>query len=187
MFNAVLPIYLLVVLGYILRRHNIIKAKWVTILNSFVYFVSLPALIIYSFTSYSWSESGVISLVGYNLLFLLIATTLVVLLLKTLPINKKDKAVILLAASVGNTVYLGIPLTNNVLGNQSGDLNGLVTAIGVVQLVGAMLFALIAFEYVFLGSKNFKFITRHILKNPLIIAVIIGIALSLFTWPNWLD
>ncbi len=158
-------------------------------LSSFVYYVSLPALIIYSFTTVSWSENDIISLIAYNLLFMLLAAFIVIAILAFLPFSRKTKAVILLAATVGNTVYLGIPLTDSAItGSINSDINSLITTVGVVQLVGGLTLALVVFEFYYFGTKKAGFIVKQIMHNPLIISAVFGVAISLAGgWPEWTE
>lgn len=186
---ATVPIFMIILLGYSLRKWNVIKQPWTKVLSSFVYYVSLPALIIYSFTTVSWSENGILSLVGYNLLFIVLAAFVVVAILAFLPFKRKTEAVILLAATVGNTVYLGVPLTDSAItGTINSDINGLITTIGVVQLVGGLTIALILFEFYYFGTKKVGFIFKQIIRNPIVVSALVGIVISLAGgWPSWLD
>ncbi len=173
MFLNIIPIFMLVALGYLLRRFNVIKLTWTKILNNFVYYISLPALIINGFSSLAWSNGITLNLLAQNTVIILAFSVLVTLLLFVLPFRNKQRAAVLLGATMGNTVYLGVPLVNNVLSE-----NAIITAVGVVQLVVSMLCALIAIEFVFLGSRNLTAIIQRILYNPLLISAIIGVALS---------
>lgn len=188
-FISIIPIFVLVFLGYLLRAQNVIKVSWTKVLSSFVYYVSLPALIIYSFTTISWSDNGIISLIGYNVLLMFIATILVMALLTVLPFNRKTEAVILLAATVGNTVYLGVPLTDSAItGSINSGINGVITSVGVVQLVIGLTFALIAFEFYYFGTKKARFIFGQIGRNPIVLSALFGIAVSLIGgWPGRFD
>ncbi len=42
---STIPIFMIILLGYLLRVNNIVKQSWTKVLSSFVYYVSLPALI----------------------------------------------------------------------------------------------------------------------------------------------
>ncbi|MEI7818776.1 MAG: AEC family transporter [bacterium] len=185
---TILPIFLIIGLGYILRAKNIVKAPWVKNLNGFVYNVSLPALIIYSFSSLKWTETNIGQLLLIQLLIILITAIIVAIILRALPLSKKDQSVLFLTATVGNTVYLGIPLVTSALpGIVNADVTSIASAIGVVQLVGSMLIALFVIEYLFLGSRDNKFIGQSILRNPLVLAIMAGLLLGMLGWPVWLE
>ena len=114
-FLTILPIFLIIALGYGLRARNIVKASWVKPLNSFVYNVGLPALIVYSFATLQWRELLAGRLLGYQVLIVVVTAILIAILVRALPMSNKDRAAIYLAALLGNTVYLGIPLVSSAL------------------------------------------------------------------------
>lgn len=182
MFLNIIPIFVLVVVGYLLRRFNIIKLSWTKTLNNFVYFVSLPALIISGFSGLAWSNTATLNLLAQNTLIIVVFSVLVTLLLLILPIKSKQRAVILLGATMGNTVYLGVPLVSNLLPESP-----IITAVGVVQLVISMLCALVAIEFVFVGSRNITEIIKRICYNPLLISAIVGVSLSFIDFSSDYD
>ena len=53
--NIVLPVFALIVAGYILRRRNILSLNASTELNRYVVWLALPALMIYVMVNSSWS------------------------------------------------------------------------------------------------------------------------------------
>lgn len=187
-FLTILPIFLIIALGYGLRARNIVKASWVKPLNSFVYNVGLPALIVYSFATLQWRELLAGRLLGYQLLIVVVTAVLIAILVRALPMNNKDRAAIYLAAMLGNTVYLGIPLVSSALpGVVTTDVTSITTAVGVVQLVASLLVGLVGIEYVFLGTRDIRFITKHLIINPLTLSIVAGFALAFLGWPQWLD
>ncbi len=181
---SILPIFLIVVLGYFLRKTKIAKNDWVVPLNSFVYYVALPALIVKNISNLDWKSTAVLEIVGWNVLFLLIASVILVSLLSVFRISKSYKSAIFLTAIVSNSVYLGYPLVSRVLEYGVGSEQYLtLSLIGAVQLVVGMVLALIVIEFFYTSSKNTGKILKHISKNPLVIASIVGVLLSLFTLP----
>ena len=181
---SILPIFLIVGLGYFLRNTKIAKNDWVVPLNSFVYYVALPALIVKNISNLDWKSTAVLEIVGWNVLFLLIASVILVSLLSVFRISKSYKSAIFLTAIVSNSVYLGYPLVSRVLEYGVGSEQYLtLSLIGAVQLVVGMVLALIVIEFFYTSSKNTGKILKHISKNPLVIASIVGVLLSLFTLP----
>ncbi len=187
-FLTILPIFLIIALGYGLRAHNVIRASWVKPLNTFVYSVGLPALIIYSFATLQWREVLADRLLGLQVMIVIVAALLAAIIIRNLPIKAKDQAAIYLAVVLGNTVYLGIPLVNSALpGVVTTDVTSITTAIGVVQLVCSVLVALIGLEYIFLGTRDMRYISKHIATNPLILSILVGLFFAVIGWPQWLD
>ncbi len=50
------PIFLLIALGYVLRSFRGITRRGIHTLNNFVYFISLPAVILISFWGIDWFD-----------------------------------------------------------------------------------------------------------------------------------
>lgn len=187
-FIAVLPVFLLVVVGYVLRAFSVVKQSWIKVLNGFVYYVSLPALIVNSLVKTSWQGSGIGTTLLVSLLILLITASVVILALKILPLTSKEKSVVFVGAIIPNTVYLGVPLVSRLL-DQKGLIlqQEIIVLLSVVLLVGGMLAALIGIEFVYLKSKNTKLIVKKFSKNPLVLAIATGLLFGLMGWPSWLN
>jgi predicted permease len=176
---TILPIFIVVAIGYLLRKLGVVKNQWVSALNGFVYYVALPALIIKNISLLDWSSSETLKVVGWNIGLLIIASAVFVLLLAAFRIKKQYRAVIFLGAIVGNSVYLGFPLVSRMLGYQIGSNEfSIMSLAGVVQLVFGMVIALVVIEFLYSNTKDVKKIAKHISRNPLVIASFAGIVLS---------
>ncbi len=186
MLLTILPLFILIALGYGLRRFNVIKESWITVLNTFVYYVSLPALIVTNLSSLTGQLlSPLLSIAVINFLIVVSFSILLFIVLAILPIGNKLKSSAFVAVIMGNTVYLGIPLVQNILSSSASEsLVGIVSIAGVTQLVTGMLVALIAIEFVYQKTRNWKLVTKHLVKNPLVISTIVGISLSLVSLPT---
>jgi len=182
---AVVPVFIIVGLGYLARKIHIFKAQWINALIGYVYYIALPALIVTSIINLDFTANNVGKVFFWNILFLLVNAVLCLLFMKIVRIKQKDRAVFFLAATVSNTIYLGIPLTTNVLDTEFGASNyALLVLIGVIQLVGSIFIALLTNEFMFVGNKNIKSIGVRLAKNPLVIAIAVGITLYVLQPPD---
>ncbi len=185
---SVVPVFVIVGLGYIARRFEIVKPAWVTALIGYVYHIALPAMIISSIVTLTVKGSNVPSVLFWNVVLLVANTLLCLAFVTLLRIPKKDRAVFFLAATVGNSMYLGIPLTTSALKLTAGSQDhALIVLIGVVQLVGGIFIALLVNEFLFVGNKNMRSMCVRLAKNPLIIAIAIGLLLSALPIPSLLN
>lgn len=176
---AVLPVFIIVGLGYVARKLRFFKAQWIDALIGYVYYIALPALIVTSIVNLDFENTSIGSVFAWNLAFLTISAALCLLFMKLVRIKKKDRAVFFLAAIVGNTIYLGIPLTTSVLDVDFATSGyALLVLIGVIQLVGSIFIALVVNEFLFAGNKNMKSIGLRLAKNPLVIAILAGIVFT---------
>jgi hypothetical protein len=179
------PIFILIGIGYALRATRIAKKEWVSVLNGFVYYVSLPALIVTNFAKLDWNNRAVTQTVVGNCA-LLFASACVAYSITKLMRHKTqhEKAAFFMTASISNSIYLGIPLSVSAFKNVNTEL---ITASAVIQLVGGMLVALVCIEYIYLKTRSFRSIAKHLGKNPLFLSICAGLLLSLFTLPSWLQ
>ncbi len=177
-----LPIFLIIGAGFVLRRTNVIKEEWFHVLNSFVYHVALPALIIAGFWSIRWTTPGLLKFVGVNLLFLIGFAVVLGIGLAVMPINRRIKASLFLAAMVGNSIYMGFPLGEQAFGPEALDR---VVGIGTLFMVAGILISIIAVE-VFWRPDRLSGYLKNFMKNPLGIGVVLGIVASLLGADGWL-
>jgi malonate transporter and related proteins len=177
--KIVLPIFLIIWAGFVLRKYDFVELSWVHVLNSFVYYVSLPAIILTSFWQIDWADGKAISLLVLNAFLMILVALLVVVILNLTKINRELKAAIFMVSIVGNTVYMGFPIIGSALG--TGDYSAVVAA-ATIQLVLGLVLSILAVEYWVVRSKNFKTYARDFVRNPLIIALFFGIVLSLIHW-----
>lgn len=185
LISSVVPIFVIIAIGYVVRRLNIIKTQGVNALISYVYYVALPALIVHSLMILELNNSNIPNILFWNSVILLVNTMLCLAIVYIFRISNKDRAVFFLAATVGNSLYLGIPLTTSALGLKSGTTDyALIVMIGVLYLVGGIFIALVVNELFFVGHKDFGSIALRLAKNPLIIAIFAGLLLSFIPLPE---
>ena len=173
--SIILPIFLLIIGGFVLRKTNVMKEEWVHMLNSFVYYIALPALIIVSFWDVRWAAPGLLRLVGMNCLFLIGFAVLLGVFLALLPMNRRLKASVFLAALVSNSIYMGFPLGKLSFGPEGADIT---VAVGTLFLAFGIILSIIGIE-IFWKPESYRGYVREFAKNPLIIGVVLG-ALTIF-------
>ena len=179
LLTAVVPAFALIAIGYGAVRLRILGPAIFPALNSFVYYLAMPALLIASLAGVPAVE-----IINWNFIAAFsigIAVTWVVTGLAGHFFFKDDLAGSSMRgviASYGNNGYLGIPLA--------------VTAFGAPALVPASLSVLINSVFIMTGAVLILEFTRaretgsalfNIAKvlctNPLLLAVVTGLALSL--------
>ena len=174
-FFITFPIFLIVVSGWLLRKFKIATNDWVHILNNFAYYISLPALIIASFWNINFLDKKSLEIIFWSLLTIIIFSLFVFFLLSFLKIKKDLKAAIFLSATVGNTIYMGFPLVELGFGKEFISNGALV---GVIYLVIPILISIFIIRYWYNKENNVSKEILTFIKNPLMISVFIGIALS---------
>lgn len=174
-FNVLLPIFALILAGYICRRTHRLGETAAGELNRFVVWLCLPALLFESTATARWEQIWQPGFVAVSVLstMSIFAFTLAYRLRARMPLA--DASIDGLGAAYANTGYIGIPLCILVLGD-----DGLVPALIATLVVVCVLFA-IAVVLVEVGLQREPTagaaIARVVIalgKNPLVVAPALG-------------
>lgn len=166
---------MLIALGYVLRMVRRITRDGIRTLNSFVYWIALPAVILISFWGIDWFDETTRSVLFMNTIALVGFAVGLLLLLHFLPFAPKTKAGIFVAALVGNTVYMGFPIGERALGVGTYDL---FLAAATPHLVMGIALSILAIKWYTRRSRGWVRYAKDLVLNPLILALAGGIALS---------
>lgn len=173
--NVVLPVFALILLGFVCRRTGRMGPTGASELNRFVVWLGLPALLFSVVARSTWSElwqPGFITafVVGCLGVF---AFTLGYRLLQKQPLV--DASLDALGASYANTGYIGIPLCMLVLGDEALQ-PAMVASIVVVCVLFAI--ALACVETGLHAGQGFgrtlAKVAAALLRNPLVVAPLLG-------------
>lgn len=178
--NVLLPIFGLILVGYLCRRSNRLGPTAASEINRFVVWLGLPALLFGLTARADWAA---IWQPGFLLAFT--AGTLAVFLATLLwrwrsgtPLA--DASIDGLSAAYANTGYLGIPLCLLVLGDD-GMAPALIASLIVVCLLFGL--ALVCIEVARHSGAGVGRAVRQVLlallKNPLVVAPLLGAAWNL--------
>ncbi len=174
--NATMPVFILILIGYILKRIGLIDKKYVSVSNRINYLMTLPALL---FKDISGTDIREVFDV-YYVLFCVFVTTVSFLLIWTLSkLIIKDKTIVgafVQASFRGSAAVLGVAFIQNMYGN-SGMAPLMI--IGTVPLYNIYSVIVLTYESNTGTEKNLKNAFINICKNPIIIAILAGIAASL--------
>lgn len=173
--SVVLPIFALILVGWLCRRTNRLGPQAASEINKLVVWLCLPAMLFKVTATSTWAEiwqPGFLAAFTGGCLLVFFATLGWRLMQgRALPAASIDG----LSASYANTGYMGIPLCLLVFGQ-----DGLEPALIASLLVVCVLFA-IAVVCIEVGLQNEKHIGRAIVvvlkalgKNPLVVSPILG-------------
>lgn len=177
--NIVIPVFIIVAIGYLLRRKKLINDNFVSLSSKIVFSVSLPVLI---FIEISKIDLDVI--LDFKLILFIYAGTLISFILIwvfSAPFikNGKDESSFLQGSFRGNFAIVGLALIANLYGPSKLGKASLVLAF-TVPLYNVL--AVIALTVPVRKEKklNFKTAMWEIVKNPLVLGVIFALPFSYF-------
>jgi len=172
---SILSIYVFIVMGYLAKMSfkEQIDDKTITLIN--VYFLQV-------FLTF-WGlliRPIDISLIFAPTIYLIIVLVLVIvsaLMAKLLFDNKKEYSIATVAAIIGNTGNLGIPINIAIFGEES------IPYTTIVNLVNVFIVYTIGVYYYSRGTYDAKTSLLNIIKLPILWAAIVAILLSLYRIP----
>ncbi len=174
--NAILPIILLIFLGYFLKRIHFLEEDWFRKGNTLIFKVCLPVLLyinvynIESFTSINWS------VVVYSEIAIFVVFFLGLLLVKLTIPDDRQKGVVLQCTFRSNFAIIGLTLAESLGGVQGKGIAAVLSAFSIPTFNVLAVIALTMFNKGEDGKKvNFKSVLIKIAKNPLIIGVVLGL------------
>lgn len=171
--NAVVPIVLLVALGYFLRRVGILGESVGRAINKLVFRAFLPVTLflnVYEIESFEGFEFGYIFFsVGMTLFFFLASIPLVRALIK----QDSQRGVTVQAIFRSNYAFVGIPLASALAGSEGVIAATLLSAV-IIPLYN-ILAVIILTAHGESGKGSIKKVALGILKNPLIISIFLGL------------
>jgi malonate transporter len=170
----ILPIFALVLIGWLMRRAGIMGEGTTTELNRFVVWLALPALLFDIVAHARWAEvwqPGFIAAFGISVVGVFVATVL--LRLRGRPLA--DATLDGLAAAYGNVAFMGFPILSMVMGAP-----GLMAATIATLIVVCALFAVavVLIETGLQAEARLHHlaikVSASLLKNPLVMAPLLG-------------
>jgi hypothetical protein len=169
--ETIIPIFLIIIFGYILQQRGLITAQFIQEANRFVFLFSLPVLI---FTGIMKSDIKDIGLT--NILSVIIPTLVILclafLLALALGLKKGTLGSFVQTTFHGNITYIGLAVLYFMLGDEGLKKGSIL--IGFLILVNNTL-AIAVLSWTSQKHGNIWKSLASIAKTPLIIATFVGI------------
>lgn len=182
--NAVMPLILMVALGYILKRVGMIKPDFAKAANKLVFRIFLPTTLFLNV--YKIESVGDINVgyVVYALAAVFIVFVVVAPLTKLITRDAKRRGVLLQASFRSNYALVGISLASALFGESGVAAAALLSAIiiptyNVLAVISLSMFSFAGSEQSAKSggtrSTEIKKMLLSIVKNPLIISTLLGL------------
>ena len=176
--NAVLPVFIMISLGYIFKRINLINENFISTANKFVYMATITAYLFRSTAMTNFHEIMDLKFI----LFITAATSLsflsVWLIAELLFKDKSSVGTFVQGSFRGNFAFIGIPMVISILGNEGAAKTSLVIMF-VIPIYNILSVFILSIRSSKKKKLKIKRILMDVLKNPLIISIMFGIVFSL--------
>ena len=171
-------IIVMILIGYFLKRINLLKSDDVETLNNIVVNIALPCMI---FSALYTTDISLFPRLSSLTLFILITSLIVGILtyfiLKFSGCDKKKIWTLVIVVVLGNTGFLGYPITRGIFGN-----SGLIRAV-FCDCATSIIFILLSFILIIMFTGTYKKALKKILAFTPLWAIILGILFNLFNIP----
>lgn len=180
--QAILPIFLLIVLGYVLARRGALSTEGNRALSDLAFKLFLP-MVLFTGMVHAHLQDGL----DLSILAAYFVPALLVFSLVNLVVHRfvRRPTPFGLTASFSNNMLIGLPLVADLFGNP-----GLVLLFTVIAVHSLLLFSFQSFYESLAGDAPFNARTLvSSLANPIIIGLLLGMAVNLsgVPLPGWAD
>lgn len=183
--QLIFPLFVIIFVGYVLRRTGFAPPGFVDELNRLVYFIGLPALLFSETRKVDLGQlAGSTPAVAFPIV---VAATALVALGATLLIPHRQRGQVVQAGFRANLAYLGLPIVSTTLGDETLATIAIIIAVGITMnaVAGILVLSLLS-----PSRENLHPLKRlkSILTNPLLIAIVLGLLFAASGWslPNLL-
>lgn len=178
-FNATIPIFLVMVLGYVLKRLRIVDEPFVKTLNSFNYRVTLPVLLFKDITESDFKHVWDTKYVLYCFLVTLVCISVLWLGAGLFYKNKAQLGELVQASYRGSAAVLGIAFIQNIYGNAGMAPLMIIGTVPLYNIAAVLILSFTKPEGAGFSRETLKKSLCDIGKNPIILGILLGMAASL--------
>jgi len=177
--NIVAPVFLIVVLGYFLKKIKIINENFVAVTSKFVFNVSLPVFIFMKL--YNIDLSAVVDVSQIIYIYAATLISFIIIWALAIPFIKEGKnlSVFVQGAYRSNYAIVGLAIISNLFGDYGLGKATLILAF-VLPLYNVLAVIILTVPMRKIKKQNLKGTFGEIILNPLIVAVIIALPFAYF-------
>lgn len=181
--NAIVPIVLLMAIGYVLRARGFFTDEFLTVANKFVFHYLIPISLF--ITAYQIENFSVIpwDIVIYSLLMLILTFTIGAVLVPLVTPDPRKRGALLQAVFRSNSAIIGIPLATVLGGGPAIEVAAVIVAFSLPPMNILAVLALSMYMGENGQKADIKKILHNIYINPIIRGVLIGMLfMAIRTW-----
>jgi len=187
--NATIPVFLVMVIGYLLKQIHIVDEPFVKTLNSFNFKVTLPLL---GFRDISGSDIYSVWDTRYVLYCFLVTLTCITLIWAGAGLLYKDKAQLgefVQASYRSSAAVLGIAFIQNIYGSSGMAPLMIIGTVPLYNVAAVLILSFTGPNAHGLDKASLKASLKGIVTNPIILGIVFGILASAcrFHFPTIID
>lgn len=184
--NAVLPMFALMTIGFIIRKSGLFSEKEVSKANRMIFLYFYPAMMFENLYGSNLRSAVDIKLICFAISSIFAILIISIPIIMRIEKSPKTRGAMIHAIFRSNFVIIGLPITTSVFGKGNVTVTAMLIAV-VVPIYNVL--AVVILEYFRGGKPSFVKIIKGVITNPLIIGAIFGIffAITGIKLPNGIE
>lgn len=176
--NATIPVFLVMVIGYLVRQAGVVDEPFVKTLNKFNYKITLPVLLFKDIAESDFYSVWDTRYVLYCFLATLISIAAIWIMAGFLYKNKALLGEFIQASYRSSAAVLGIAFIQNIYGNSGMAPLMIIGTVPLYNVAAVLVLSFTGSDAHGLDKASLKKALRDILTNPIIIGIALGMAAS---------
>lgn len=176
--NATIPVFLVMVLGYILKQLKVLDEPFIKTLNSFNYKVTLPVLVFRDIAESDFYSVWDTKYVLYCFLVTLTCISVIWLFAGIFYKNKASLGEFIQASYRSSAAVLGIAFIQNIYGNSGMAPLMIIGTVPLYNIAAVLILSFTGPGAHALDRTSLKTSVKGILTNPIIIGILLGMLTS---------
>lgn len=183
--NVVLPLFLCCFIGYLAKRLHLVDEGFLSGCSHLVFYISIPANIFMSIVDSDLKKSFRFSLLLFLSCVIFVLFVLLILLVPRMVKDKKLAASIAICLFRGNFAMLGVPLARSLMGEDKAVTTLVMIPFGTLlyTVLTVTILVMIGQDRTESSLKTIRKTSAEVMKNPLIIASLLGILIAFLQIP----
>lgn len=180
--NATVPIFLLMVLGFLLKKFGLIDDVFASKMNKFVFLVPLPVLLFEDLSTVDFAQVWNMKFV----LFCFVVTLVCIILAALVSFLWRDKSIqgeFIQASYRSSAALLGIAFIQNIYGNAGMAPLMIIGSVPLYNIMAVVVLSFFKPERKKLDKEVWKTTLKGIVTNPIIIGIAAGLLWSALKLP----
>ena len=178
--NLVFPLFIVIFLGYALKRAKLFSDSFGSELNRLVYYVALPLLLFSNMLDLRLEDISSLALVlGFPLVIL---ATMILSSLISLFLKRHRRGAFIQGSFRVNLAYFGLPITLAVLGKEASGIAAVLVGVGTMADI-LLSVAVLRFYDVKSSEEDLQKAVISFLVNPSIVSIVAGFFFSYLRIP----
>lgn len=177
--RTIIPLYLLIGLGFISRKMSFLKPGDERVLSAYIYYFALPALFIVDLSGIKFTEEN-LKFVFAGIMPIILILAIFILLYLVIRFSKDMLYLLILSSVFGSLVFFGIPFVIFAFPSEGEMLATLSSS--TISILGVTV-SITTLELYKMGGapimKGLKTTLLRLSRNPLITSILTGLLLSI--------